>query len=286
MHAVLLIQKKLMSTINENRPEENSWVIACEDCLDAAKKLTGSCRLAVFDSPYNFGMDYPNYDDKKSQQNFLSQLQQWLTAVASTLTEDGSLWVFSPEEWVSRIDIYCQDTLNLFLRRHIIWAFTFGQAAAKNFTRSHCHILYLTKSKKNFIYNRDAVAILSARQAVYKDKRANPNGKNPDDVWVLRKNELAEAIAGNESVWLENRICGTYKERQPHISNQIPLAIYRRIVSAVTYPNDLVFDPFGGSFGLGVVARQLGRRYYGCDISEDFVRIGTDRLRSLIFLNL
>ncbi|MEM5834184.1 MAG: hypothetical protein QXH68_02160, partial [Candidatus Aenigmatarchaeota archaeon] len=61
-----------------------------------------------------------------------------------------------------------------------------------------------------------------ARQLVYKDKRANPLGRIPDDVWCF------------------SRVCGTFKERIADHSCQMPETILERII-----PGDIVLDPFG-----------------------------------------
>ena len=44
----------------------------------------------------------------------------------------------------------------------------------------------------------------------------------------------------------------------------------------------MVCDPFGGSFTNGIAAYELGRRFIGCDIEEQNVRIGKQRLAEAI----
>lgn len=46
----------------------------------------------------------------------------------------------------------------------------------------------------------------------------------------------------------------------------------------LTMPNDLVVDPFCGWSTVGVVARRLGRRYYGCDTSPVAIQKSLDKL--------
>jgi len=41
----------------------------------------------------------------------------------------------------------------------------------------------------------------------------------------------------------------------------------------------VVLDPFMGTFTTGVVAEKLGRSWYGCDISEEFIKSGILRLK-------
>jgi len=43
-------------------------------------------------------------------------------------------------------------------------------------------------------------------------------------------------------------------------------------------PNDLVFDPFIGSGTTAVAALKLGRHFYGCDISPEYVNLANERI--------
>ena len=45
-----------------------------------------------------------------------------------------------------------------------------------------------------------------------------------------------------------------------------------------TNPGDLVFDPFAGSFTTAVVAERLSREWLACELSEEYCKIGQERL--------
>lgn len=236
-------------------------------------------RLAVLDPPYNFGQGYLDYEDAKKPVEFMRWSNDWMAAVIDSLTDDGSLFLFCPEEWVSEFDLALRSMHRMHRRRHIIWAFTFGQAAVDNFTRSHCHILYMCKDPNNYVFNRKEVLVPSARQAVYKDPRAAAGGKSPDDVWMLFAEQLEPCMTGSKTVWLESRICGTFKERKDHSPNQLPLPMIERIVKACSNEGDLTLDPFGGTFTTGVAARKHNRKFLGIDISQECVDRGIERIR-------
>jgi site-specific DNA-methyltransferase (adenine-specific) len=125
------------------------------------------------------------------------------------------------------------------------------------------------KDPERFTFNRDAVAIPSARQTTYSDKRANPKGKVPDDVWFLRPQE-AEPFgffdpAGD--AWHVRREAGTFKGRVGHVC-QMPDAVLERIVRATSNARDLVLDPLCGPGTTLVAAKKLGRRYLGIELCE------------------
>jgi len=163
------------------------------------------------------------------------------------------------------------DELGLFMRNWIIWHYTFGQQTKNKFARSHTHIFYFVNDKKKFTFNDAAVRVPSARQLVYEDKRANPAGKMPDDVW----NEFS-------------RVCGTFKERKGWHPCQMPEKLLARIILAVTNEGDWVLDPFSGSGTTAAAACKLGRRYTGIEISQKYVKESQKRLiesKGILFEN-
>jgi len=69
--------------------------------------------------------------------------------------------------------------LQLTMRNWVIWYYTFGVATTKKFGRSHTHLLYFVKDKKNFKFNNREIRVPSARQTTYNDHRADDDGKVP-----------------------------------------------------------------------------------------------------------
>ena len=51
-----------------------------------------------------------------------------------------------------------------------------------------------------------------------------------------------------------------------------------RIIKASTNANELVLDPFGGTFTTCAVARRLGRKSIGIEFQLDYVKVGLRRL--------
>ena len=118
--------------------------------------------------------------------------------------------------------------------------------------------------KNNFTFNDFAVRVPSDRQLLYNDKRANPTGKMPDDVWNTY-----------------SRVCGTFKERTGWHPCQMPESLLKRIVSVSSNPNDCVLDPFCGSGTTASAALQLSRHYLGIEISEQYVVNAIERLEQI-----
>jgi site-specific DNA-methyltransferase (adenine-specific) len=59
-----------------------------------------------------------------------------------------------------------------------------------------------------------------------------------------------------------------------------PLELAKRVIQLYSYADDVVLDPFLGSGTTCVAAKQLGRRYVGFDISEDYCNLANARLEA------
>ena len=59
-----------------------------------------------------------------------------------------------------------------------------------------------------------------------------------------------------------------------------PVELPKRCIEMFTFLGDVVFDPFLGSGTTAVAAKQTGRIYIGCDISDEYCNIAEQRLAS------
>ena len=137
-----------------------------------------------------------------------------------------------------------------------------------------------TETKDPSRVNAAAVRVPSARQTTYADRRANPVGKLPDDTWVLRPQEDDRLFTADSDTWSVSRVCGTFKERTDHPC-QMPEAVLERIVKVASNPGDLVLDPFAGSGTTLAVAKRLGRRYLGTELSAHYAERVRERLAAV-----
>jgi site-specific DNA-methyltransferase (adenine-specific) len=252
------------------------------DCIERMHQLPeGSVDLVFADPPFNIGYEYDVYHDRRAAADYLAWTEKWLAAAARLLAPTGSFFLAIGDEFVAEHKVRI-DALGLTLRNWIVWHYTFGVNCTKKFNRSHAHILYYAKDPKRFTFNADPVRVPSARQTTYADRRANPVGKLPDDTWVLRPQETDQHFQPESDTWYVSRVCGTFKERTGHPC-QMPEAVLERIIRVATNEGDRVFDPFAGSGTTLAVAKKLGRRYLGCELSEEYARGVQARLDSIRF---
>src|SRR5262245_57957343 len=250
------------------------------DCLGLLGRLpAGSADLVFADPPFNIGYEYDQYHDRRSRADYLAWTERWLAEVARVMKRTGSLWVAIGDEYAAEVKVRL-DALGLTMRNWIVWHYTFGVNCTQKFNRSHAHIFYYVADPKDFTFNPDGVRVPSARQTTYADRRANPIGKVPDDTWVLRPQETDSHFQPESDTWYVSRVCGTFKERTGHPC-QMPEAVLERIIRVATDPGDLVLDPFAGSGTTLAVAKRLGRRYLGMELSDAYAEGIRDRLAAV-----
>ena len=241
------------------------------DCLEGFAKLRdGSVDLVFADPPFNIGYEYDVYDDRKSAGHYLEWSKCWAAEVFRVLKPGGTFWLAIGDEFAAELKVLAHRELGFSLRNWVVWYYTFGVNCTKKFTRSHAHLFYFVKDPKQFTFNADAVRVPSARQLIYLDSRANPKGRLPDDTWILRPHDVPEGFAPEGDTWYFPRVCGTYKERAGWHGCQMPEQLLGRIVRACSNPGDVVLDPFGGSGTTLVVAKKLGRRFLGFELSPEY----------------
>ena len=63
---------------------------------------------------------------------------------------------------------------------------------------------------------------------------------------------------------------------------QKPLALLERIIEASTNEGDLIFDPFAGSCTTGVAAVLCNRKFAGCELESEFIKMAVNRLKTIL----
>ena len=277
-------EARLAASTTPPHSNEPGWdqVIRLGDCVAGMDQLeAGSADLIFADPPFNIGYAYDVYDDRRDDREYLDWSRHWIEAAVRLLSPRGSLWLAIGDDFAADLKVLIHRELGLIPRGWIVWYYTFGVHCERKFTRSHTHLLYFTRHPRDFTFHADAIRVPSARQLVYNDKRANPQGRIPDDTWVLRPQDLPDAFGPEETVWHVPRVCGTFRERRGWHGCQMPERILGRILAACSNPGDLVLDPFVGSGTTLAVARKLNRRGLGFELSADYAANAQQRLDSI-----
>lgn len=223
---------------------------------------SGSVDLIHTSPPYNIEKPYAHVDDALGDEEYLGLLRDVFSECFRTLRPHGSLFFqvgYSETSGAGR-EIVPIDTLTYPLFREIgfrlwdrvVWHYFGGMSFTRKFKNTHEVILWWVKpGPKGELAPYFDVDGVRERSRSY-DKRNNLLGKNPGNVW------LADRVA-----------YGGHARQTSHIA-VYPEAITERIVRACSRPGDMVVDPFAGSGTTPAVARSLGRRWLGIEISPTY----------------
>lgn len=234
------------------------------DCIEIMKTLPDkSIDLIFADPPFNIGIKYDVHNDNMPYEKYYEWSKKWIGESYRLLKSNGTIYIAIGDEFAAEINLILKKT-GFYFRNWIIWYYTFGQNQRKKFNRAHTHILYFTKSKEHFTFNDKDIRVPSARQLIYNDKRANPLGKIPDDVWQF------------------SRVCGTFKERIGKHPCQMPEDLLELIIKTSSNEGDLVLDPFGGTGTTAAVAKKLKRNFITMEISKEYYNIISKRLEGRV----
>ena len=261
-------------------------VYECQDTLEFTKELRDeSIQLIVTSPPYNIGK---SYETRVSIEEYLESQTELIKELVRTLKPNGSIcWQvgnYVDKSEVFPLDIYYYPIFKdagLKLRNRVIWHFGHGLHASKRFSGRYETLLWFTKTD-NYVFNLDAVRIPSK----YPNKRhfkgekkgelsGNPKGKNPSDFWGQLQDDF------DSGLWNIPNVKSNHIEKTEHPC-QFPVELVERCVLAMTNENDIVFDPYAGVASSLIAAVKNGRKAFGVDRAEEYIKIGNERLMQLL----
>ncbi len=227
--------------------------IICGDFREVMPKLPKGT-MVFADPPDNLGKPYEGFKDKTSLVDYNHFLRS---------TFDLASW-HSQITWLSIYHKYLPEWLfhakGFGEARLFPWRFTFGQHCHTDCGNGYRPIIRIMQP--GAVLYPDAIRVQSARQK-QGDKRADPRGRVPDDVWEFP------------------RVVGNARERRPWHPTQHPEALIERIVKFSTKPGDLVIDMFGGTGTVNRVCKRLDRQCIGIEISPVYCEKIREELKTL-----
>jgi site-specific DNA-methyltransferase (adenine-specific) len=238
------------------------------DALEILKTLPdNSIDLIFADPPYNIGKNFNGHKDKwATEEDYLKWCYIWLDLCIQKLKPSGSFYVMTATQFMPYFDIYLQKKINILSR--IVWYYdSSGVQARKYYGSMYEPILFCVKDKNNYTFNTNNILVeakTGAKRKLIDYRKPVPTVYN------------SEKVPGN--VWEFARVRYRMDEYENH-PTQKPIALLERIIKASSNFDDLVMDPFSGTFTTCFVAKELGRNSIGIELHEDYVKIGLRRLQ-------
>jgi site-specific DNA-methyltransferase (adenine-specific)/modification methylase len=241
------------------------------DSLKILKTIPNKTFDLVFaDPPYNLqiGKKLKRPDDSKvngvndkwdqfeSFNDYDNFCKKWLKECKRVLKDNGSIWVIGTYHNIFRLGYHMQN-IGFWILNDVIWKKNnpMPNFRGTRFTNAHETLIWASKNKKSkYTFNYQSLKCLN------------------DDL-QMRSDWTLPICNGSERV---------KKNGKKVHSAQKPESLLLRILLASTNKNDFVFDPFLGTGTTAVVAKKLGRNYFGIEREKKYFNTAKQRLEKTI----
>ncbi len=239
------------------------------ESLEVLKKIPSKTFDLVFaDPPYNMQIGEKlkrpdnskvnGVNDKWDQflnfKHYDEFSKEWLKECKRILKDNGSMWVIGTYHNIFRLGYHIQN-LNYWILNDVIWRKNNPMPNFKGtrFTNAHETLIWASKSKKSkYTFNYQSLKCLN------------------DDL-QMRSDWTLPICNGKERL---------KKNGKKIHSTQKPEALLHRIILASTNKGDLICDPFIGTGTSAVVAKKLGRKFFGIEKDKKYFSAANKRINT------
>ncbi|WP_299403581.1 site-specific DNA-methyltransferase [Acaryochloris sp. IP29b_bin.148] len=232
------------------------------NCLDFAPHLPqDSIDLLILDPPYNLNKTFNGQTFVKQS---VSAYTDWLDHICSTLKPllKPSASIYICGDWFTSTSIFTVAHTHFHVRNRITWEREKGRGARSNWKNASEDIWFCTASN-TYTFNCQAVKQRRKVLAPYRHHDGSPKD------WVqTTQGNFRDTYPSN--LWTDISIPFWSMPENTDHPTQKSEKLLAKLVLASSNPGDLVLDPFLGSGTTSVVAKKLGRQYWGIDINLEY----------------
>ncbi len=246
----------------------------CADCLDLLPTLPeASVDVIVTSPPYNLGIGYSSYDDRKTEADYLDWMARVAAALRRVLRPDGSFFLnvsgSSSQPWLP-FELIVRLRPLFALQNHIVWvkSIATGDDAMGHFKpvpgerflhRNHEHLFHLTQHG-DVRLDRLAVGV------PFKDKSN-----------IARRGHARDLRCRGDTWFVPYPTVRSRTQKFSH-PGTFPLDLPRWCIRLHGKPGPVVLDPFAGTGTTLLAAGLEGGRGIGIEIDPDYVATARQRL--------
>jgi site-specific DNA-methyltransferase (adenine-specific) len=234
------------------------------DCVEGLKQVEdNSIDLIVTSPPYNVGIEYDSWDDNMQWDDYLAWCKKWLAECYRILKPDGKICINhyfcnAPRkngDTCSRFPLFdlknIMDDMGYHTHKIAVWDdLTMKKQTAWGSWMSASSPFIQTPYEGILVAYKDVWTKIEKGES------------------TISRNDFMEACSG---VWhigtTPSYTKACFPERLPQLC-----------IDLLSYKDDLVLDPFSGSGTTCYVAKSMGRKYLGFEISEAYWRESISRL--------
>ncbi len=256
------------SAKNNVVPESFVNQVICGDSENILKTLPDNCVDLIFTSPpYNFGLDYMDTNDDFHWKRYFDKLFS-VFSECIRVTKYGGRIIVNVQPLFSDYIPTHHIISNFFMENKLIWK---GEVVWEKHNYNCKYTAWGSwKSPSNpyLKYTWEFLEIF-CKGALKKEGKQSDADISADEFkkWVLAK----WAIAPERNM-----------KKHDHPA-MFPEELAARVLKLFSFKKDVILDPFNGVGTTTCVAKNLGRRYIGIDISEEYCKTARNRIPSSLF---
>ncbi len=217
--------------------------------------------LLILDPPYNLTKDFNGHVFRAQEaEEYASWFDSMLSTMTPLLRARASVYVCS--DWRTSTLVFPVLDRHLHVRNRITWEREKGRGAKANWKNNTEDIWFCTRDD-DYTFNVDAVKLKRKVIAPYR----HGDGKPKD--WDESTNGNYR-LTHPSNLWSDITIPFWSMPENTDHPTQKPEKLIAKLLLASSMPGDLVFDPFLGSGTTAVVAKKLGRRFYGIEQDPEY----------------
>lgn len=229
------------------------------DCLDLIPD--GYFHLIIIDPPYNLDK---NFHGRKftsmDSTDYEEYLRSWFYKVCDKLAPNGTLYMCGDWKCTSSMQRVIEERLTIVNR--ITWQREKGRGNRSNWKNAMEDIWFAVKDPKDYHFDVEAVKMKRRVKAPYRVDGL------PKDWEETEEGKFRTTYPSN--FWDDISIPFWSMPENTDHPTQKPEKLYAKLILASSRPGDRVFDPFLGSGTAAVVARKLGRSFFGVEINREY----------------
>jgi DNA modification methylase len=255
------------SSINNSIPKEYENKIICGDSLEVLKNLPDNCIDLVFTSPpYNFGLEYESNDDANYWDSYFNKLFDIFNECIRILKYGGRIAVNIQPLFSDYIPSH-HIISNFFMSKKLIWK---GEILWEK-NNYNCKYTawgsWKSPSSPYLKYTWEFIEIFAKGDLKKEGSRDNAD---------ISADEFKKWVVGKWSIAPERNM------KEYNHPAMFPEELANRILKLFSFRGDVVLDPFNGVGTTTVVAKKIGRKYLGIDISKDYCDKAENRMSSTL----
>ncbi|KAA3621016.1 MAG: site-specific DNA-methyltransferase [Bacteroidetes bacterium] len=248
--------------------KNKSWLtlnkIYNEDCLNTLARIPEDyIDLTVTSPPYNIGIKYDVYKDKRPMEDYFAWTEYWLRELYRVTKEDGRVCI-NHYLSISMNGKRCSPISNIINIAEKIGFKFHGLAVWTEGTISKLTAWGSWLSASAPYINTPYEGVVILYKEYWKKKKKG--------ITNISKEEF---IKGYSGVW---NLAAQHRKFHP---TAFPESLPSRCIQLFSYEKDLVFDPFMGVGTTAVAAKRLNRNFIGAEVSKKYCDLAQKRLEEI-----